>query len=69
MKFTSASSQLSSLLLSIFSQYSYSQIQSWLDLDTVKAGRFDTGKMWTFEYPPTDYFEEEYGFTPDKELV
>ncbi len=21
---------------------------SWFDLDTVKAGKFDTGKMWTF---------------------
>jgi hypothetical protein len=51
----------------IFSQYSNSQSQSWLDLDTIKAGRFDTGKMWTFEFPPTDYFKEEYGFTPDKE--
>jgi len=25
------------------------------------------GKMWTFEYPPTKYFEEEYRFTPDEE--
>ena len=41
--------------------------RSWLDLDTVKAGEFDTGKMWTFEYPPIDYFEEEYGFTPDED--
>ena len=40
---------------------------SWFDLDTVKAGKFDTGKMWTFEYPPIDYFESEYGFTPDED--
>jgi Peptidase S46 len=40
---------------------------SYYDLDTVKAGKFDTGKMWTFEYPPIQYFEEEYGFTPDQE--
>ena len=25
------------------------------------AGRFDTGKMWTFEYPPAAYFTETYG--------
>ena len=31
----------------------------------VDAGRFDTGKMWTFEDPPVDYFEEAYGFRPD----
>ena len=33
-----------------------------LDPDTVEAGRFDFGKMWTFEYPPTGWFEEAYGF-------
>lgn len=31
----------------------------------VEIGRFDTGKMWTFEDPPVDYFEEAYGFRPD----
>lgn len=35
--------------------------------DTIKAGRFDTGKMWTFEFPPKDYFEEEYNFKPTDE--
>ncbi len=28
--------------------------------DTVKASLFDNGKMWTFELPPVDYFEETY---------
>jgi hypothetical protein len=41
----------------------------WLNLDTIKAGRFDTGKMWTFEYPPVDYFKEEYNFAPSKEWL
>jgi hypothetical protein len=27
-----------------------------------QAGRFDSGKMWTFEYAPADYFSETYGF-------
>jgi len=34
-------------------------------LDTVRAGRFDDGRMWTFEYPPIDYLAEAYGFRPD----
>jgi len=36
-----------------------------VDLDTVRAGRFDQGKMWTFEFPPVEYFAEEHGFRPD----
>ncbi len=36
-------------------------------LDTVKAGIFDNGKMWTFEYPPLDYLRETYGFSADTE--
>lgn len=36
-----------------------------VDLDTIRAGRFDQGKMWTFEAPPIDYFAETYGFRPD----
>lgn len=31
------------------------------------AGEFDNGKMWTFEYSPTHYFEETYGFDADEE--
>ena len=34
-------------------------------LDTVRAGRFDNGRMWTFDQPPTAYFREAYGFAPD----
>jgi len=61
------------LLLSLFIVIGFAAItnaqgsSSWYDLDTVKAGKFDTGKMWTFEYPPIDYFEEEYGFTADED--
>ena len=33
-----------------------------VDTDTVRAGRFDYGKMWTFEYAPDRYFTETYGF-------
>jgi hypothetical protein len=33
--------------------------------DDLRAGRFDNGKMWTFEYPPLEYFAQTYGFEPD----
>jgi hypothetical protein len=36
-------------------------------LDTVRAGTFDNGKMWTFEYPPLDYLRATYGFTADED--
>jgi hypothetical protein len=38
-----------------------------LNLDTVKAGQFDTGKMWTFDFPPMEYFKKTYNFNPTKE--
>ncbi len=34
-------------------------------MEEVKAGQFDNGKMWTFEYPPLEYFAETYDFQPD----
>ncbi|HYE58029.1 MAG TPA: S46 family peptidase, partial [Rhodothermales bacterium] len=33
--------------------------------DTATVGRFDSGRMWTFDAPPTPYFQEEYGITAD----
>ncbi|MEX2285165.1 MAG: S46 family peptidase [Gemmatimonadota bacterium] len=33
-----------------------------VNTDTVRAGRFDYGKMWTFENAPARYFTEAYGF-------
>jgi len=44
-------------------------IPAWINKDTIKAGKFDTGKMWTFEYPPLNYFKEEYNFAPSKEWL
>ncbi|MGE5682680.1 MAG: S46 family peptidase, partial [Bacillota bacterium] len=38
-----------------------------VNLDTVKAQRFDTGKMWTFDNPPVEYFKETYRFNPTPE--
>ena len=58
---------LAASLIIFQSSVTFAQTNHSVNLDTVKAGRFDMGKMWTFEYPPTDYFSEEYEFTPDKE--
>ncbi|UCC48505.1 MAG: S46 family peptidase [Gemmatimonadota bacterium] len=41
-------------------------IAAGIDLDTIRAGEFDNGKMWTFEYPPLEYFRETYHFEPDQ---
>jgi hypothetical protein len=40
---------------------------NYIDFDTVHAGQYDTGKMWTFDFPPIEYFTKTYGFTPTKE--
>jgi hypothetical protein len=32
-----------------------------------QMGRFDGGKMWTFEYAPAQYFSETYGFDASPE--
>jgi hypothetical protein len=40
-----------------------------VNFDTVKAQKFDMGKMWTFENPPLDYFEENYNFRPTQEWL
>ncbi len=35
--------------------------------DTAKSQKYDTGKMWTFEFPPFEYFKQVYNFTPDQQ--
>jgi hypothetical protein len=35
-------------------------------MEDIKAGKFDNGKMWTFEYPPLEYFADAYDFSPDE---
>ncbi len=61
---------LSLLVVIVFLQnISIPQSFNGILLDTVKAQKFDMGKMWTFENPPLDYFKEEYGFTPSKEWL
>ncbi len=36
-----------------------------VEIDTI-PGRFDFGKMWTYEYAPMEYFTETYGFDADQ---
>jgi len=40
------------------------QAQTTFRADTVQAGKFDNGKMWTFDVPPKDYWKQTYGFEP-----
>ncbi|MGE5400217.1 MAG: S46 family peptidase [Ignavibacteriales bacterium] len=35
--------------------------------DTVQAQKYDTGKMWTFEFPPYEYLKQIYNFNATKE--
>ena len=43
--------------------------QQVFNADTVTFGKFDNGKMWTFDNPPVDYFEKVYGFKPSQEWL
>lgn len=59
-------------LLTIFlliASFSSAQTFYGFNPDTVRAQKFDMGKMWTFENPPIKYFQEEYGFTPTEEWL
>ncbi len=49
--------------ISLFSQY------AGINLDSVKAGKWDMGRMWTFEKPPVDYFDKTYNFRPSEEWL
>lgn len=36
-----------------------------VNLDTVRAGEFDQGRMWTFDVPPAAHFSSSYGIDAD----
>ncbi len=62
--------KITSLLFFIlFTNLITAQTNYGINPDTVKAQKFDMGKMWTFENPPLDYFEKEYEFKPTAELL
>ncbi|NJD22746.1 MAG: S46 family peptidase [Melioribacter sp.] len=44
-------------------------ISAQTNLDTVKAQKFDTGKMWTFEDYPHDYIKSAYGFNASEDWL
>ncbi|MBZ0178273.1 MAG: S46 family peptidase [Melioribacteraceae bacterium] len=56
-------------LIFLISTTAFSQFYMGVNLDTVKAQKFDTGKMWTFENPPVEYFEITYGFKPTQQWL
>jgi hypothetical protein len=37
--------------------------------DTIRARPFDTGRMWTFDFPPLDYIQRTYGFRPTQQWL
>jgi len=55
------------LLLVGCSSQPATKMESSQSYETVKAGQFDNGKMWTFDFPPVDYFAKTYKFNPTKE--
>ena len=57
------------LLFTLSPLYIFSQNTYGVKLDTVKAQKFDNGKMWTFDFPPLDYFQSAYGFRPTQEWL
>ncbi len=53
----------------LITNIAFAQAYYGINPDTVKAQKFNMGKMWTFENPPLDFFEKEYGFKPSPELL
>lgn len=43
------------------------QTNAQLNLDTVKAQKYDNGKQWAFDYPPIDYLKETYNLKTNEE--
>ena len=45
--------------------FSFPASAQQVDTGDVVAGRYDNGKMWTFDYPPVEHLRETYNFEPD----
>jgi hypothetical protein len=57
------------LLLILWIGISVSGYTQTANLEDVQPGRFDQGKMWTFENAPVDYFKEAYNFDATDEWL
>jgi V8-like Glu-specific endopeptidase len=44
----------------------YTKAQTTEVNEAIEAGKYDMGKMWTFDYPPVDFFKQTYNFSPDE---
>ncbi|HEX2962992.1 MAG TPA: S46 family peptidase [Ignavibacteriales bacterium] len=53
--------------LCLFISFGGLRAQATFDADTVKAQKYDTGKMWAFEFPPFDYLKQVYNFNASQE--
>ena len=58
--------RLSLFAFVLFAAASASAQPVGFDPDTVQARPLDSGKMWLFEDPPTEYLQATYGFAPDE---
>lgn len=56
---------LASFIVITWFNAAFAQPIATINADTVKAGPYDMGKMWTFDNPPKDYFKQTYKFAPD----
>ncbi len=53
------------LVALLFATQNFSANAQTADLSEIKAGQYDNGKMWTFDYPPVQHLKETYDFEPD----
>ncbi len=69
MIFKSYFTKFFSIILFLFISLNTIHPQQSFDPDTVQAKKFDTGKMWTFDFPPIQYWKDTYGFTATEEWL
>lgn len=70
MKRNYALTRLLNSFLAVFVLFTVTlRAQAAFDPDTVKAQKFDTGKMWSFDYPPYEYLKETYGMNVDEDWM